>query len=1480
MWLIKRVYMDGVGHEEAFYKDLILDYIGLVHTTKQSADAARSTPAKNAKAVVSTYQQLVNGGGKSTYIALLLSVFEPSVNDFTQYLANRRQSEYHYRNYFHQDLSVILVEMVNETGQTLLLGHAHQRRGDDVDRVLFICDAPDSLLGTPFDEVPSYSRAERNRELRPYANTLHSFDGWLNLKSGGEGGMHWRKTKVNKEWRAFLLEQQINVDLIKTMVTFNSEEGGLTKFIDYKTELDFLGAFFACTMSKDTTEQLSNLVAHEVERQGELETIRRNESFLGDVLSSWRAFLEPARQLENAQMQQRQMDDGFRESMRDLTAFIEDTHTDQARLDDQAESLQKEIGQITSHRDLQSKRKALLEHDLALHLLDEQQAKATALQDEADTNQRQIEIIRTAIDYKAYAEAHDAYHQANKILSVFQSETEKPLQVIFERTAGEALSVLERAISCHRQQEAEIKETLAQLNKESDALSLSCGKLQKKLGSLESETNQCRQDKRKGESQRDVLCEEGLIQTGESPVAAQHRLEYALQDAVQNEEQAKADVSKVGQALEAHQQVVNQASVVQSQARLSLTQAEQKHLGAVDSARALAEVYQTLPAPTQGALSLEETDTNWHSALCGSRISEVLNADTQTLNRMKQHLLEARHQLNELKLTGHELVTKQINQALEAFYAAGIARDKIWAFPHYLASAFNDDAQRIAAVIDQNPGRYLSIVALDDATFAQVREISDSFPWKREPVAIHRLDEEWDLRGMTPNSAQVVLSNPDKNGYSQAAYDARLQDLENVVASKTACVATAESALTALESFKNDWRLHYDQHGCHWSNLIKLRDQARLALTHADAELAQAQQLEQKLRDEKANAQAQFESTQQQRNQAERAHDTLLRFIGTEWAAHDAAMIKLDQLTEQIQRSQEALEHQSDELAQKNRVAESKRAEGTRICIQIGEWERMRNNAFYSGITATEGATVRSPQYAHEAALQAHNQLLEAAQGDKVTVLKQQLKDAEQAQRGAFDRLSAHSSYQTYPDEIKIAAISSLALIKDFIAQLEAQQQQLTQRQITAQASVQNLSEKWEKAQKALYEDFVWEDKPTEIEAIRVSLLEIVDHLHETKHQLKRLQEQQTLHSKKIDNVKERLQSAKTAKAMIQSITLSSAAGLPTKILNIAEYADTLATQCQTYANLKDTLKQQEVRVATVWGHFRKRIEEELVKEPNVSASQEYLRQLNSIATYHEVLGDLDRVGSGITQVFEAVQDSLEQFQRSIELTITHLATHLEKAIKLLKRAKSVRIPDDCPVLPGRPILKMTDRLNDLTADLKGFASARLQHWIAKGQIPRAPNRDALTADLVQSVFGEGDLEVRLLKTNASRPQWSHITRLEGSGGQRLTSAFLLFVTVGKVREYDTGISSAGFLLADNPLGKSNADDLMRIQTQMAKAYNIQLIYLTGISDENAQSMFDNHLFLNKIQKLRRRDLVTVDNERHTLWAASLVAKPQPVTVL
>ena len=580
-------------------------------------------------------------------------------------------------------------------------------------------------------------------------------------------------------------------------------------------------------------------------------------------------------------------------------------------------------------------------------------------------------------------------------------------------------------------------------------------------------------------------------------------------------------------------------------------------------------------------------------------------------------------------------------------------------------------------------------------------------------------------------------------------------------------------------------------------------------------------------------------------------------------------------MAEQKQRCKDTLESQSDELTQTEQAVANKRSEETRLSIQIDHWTSLSNQALYSGVLAAESEVDRNPQDAHEAAVRAQRQLLEATQGDKVTQLKRKREKAEQEQNKAHIQLSTHSAYRTHFDDVKAAASSDLALINDRITQLERWQQECSKRQITAEATLQNIIKEYEKTCEALVEGFIWAEKPTEVETIKTTLADTNAALREAEVQINRLKEQQNFLYDDTEAVREKLRKADTARAMIQPYTPTSAAGLPVKILNIAEYENALRTESQKYAQLEKTLKMQVTQVDIVWGHYRKRIMEESAKNQEDRASQKYLHRLESIATWREVLGDLERVDTGITEVFEAVQDSLEQFQRSIELTVTHLTAHLEWAIKLLKRAKSVRIPDNCPVLPGRAILKMTDRLNELPADLKGFASARLQQWITKGQVPRAPNRDALTADLVQSVLSEGELDVRVLKTNASRPKWTHITQLEGSGGQLLTSAFLLFVTVGKVREYDTGVSGAGFLLADNPLGKSNADDLMRIQTQMARAYNIQLIYLTGISDENAQSMFDNHLFLNKTLKLKRRDLVTIDTNRHALWAASLTAKPQ-----
>lgn len=85
------------------------------------------------------------------------------------------------------------------------------------------------------------------------------------------------------------------------------------------------------------------------------------------------------------------------------------------------------------------------------------------------------------------------------------------------------------------------------------------------------------------------------------------------------------------------------------------------------------------------------------------------------------------------------------------------------------------------------------------------------------------------------------------------------------------------------------------------------------------------------------------------------------------------------------------------------------------------------------------------------------------------------------------------------------------------------------------------------------------------------------------------------------------------------------------------------------------------------------------------------------------------------------------------------------------------------------------------------------------------------------------------------------------SGGQELTGAILLYCTLAALRTSPGPRSrtrNGGLLLLDNPIGRANAGYLVDIQMEMAAALGIQLIYTTGLSDENVSSRFPLHIQL------------------------------------
>jgi hypothetical protein len=79
------------------------------------------------------------------------------------------------------------------------------------------------------------------------------------------------------------------------------------------------------------------------------------------------------------------------------------------------------------------------------------------------------------------------------------------------------------------------------------------------------------------------------------------------------------------------------------------------------------------------------------------------------------------------------------------------------------------------------------------------------------------------------------------------------------------------------------------------------------------------------------------------------------------------------------------------------------------------------------------------------------------------------------------------------------------------------------------------------------------------------------------------------------------------------------------------------------------------------------------------------------------------------------------------------------------------------------------------------------------------------------------------------------------SGGQELTAAIMLYCTLAALKANERGqmrSRHSGVLFLDNPIGKANARYLLDMQTMVASALGVQLVYTTGLADDRALAAF------------------------------------------
>ena len=221
MRYITRIHLSDCGWHEAYYPG----------TTIELADPRTGKPRH-------TVFSLENTGGKTSFLALVLSCFDPSERRFLKTLIRPNQK---FGDYFGGVPAFILVEWDLSGGQRsfldaqrLVTGQLVVPRGEgrqrELDRHFF---AFRSAPGLALDDIPAPGLPgfEAHRRLNGHQDVQR----WLYTMRSNHPG-NFQSFVKQSEWKRKLAEEKIDTELLAAQVDFNRSEGGIEDFLNFRSE--------------------------------------------------------------------------------------------------------------------------------------------------------------------------------------------------------------------------------------------------------------------------------------------------------------------------------------------------------------------------------------------------------------------------------------------------------------------------------------------------------------------------------------------------------------------------------------------------------------------------------------------------------------------------------------------------------------------------------------------------------------------------------------------------------------------------------------------------------------------------------------------------------------------------------------------------------------------------------------------------------------------------------------------------------------------------------------------------------------------------------------------------------------------------------------------------------------------------------------------------------------------------------------------
>ena len=1418
---ITRLHFAGIGHRDARFPALTLDFRGPNGLPTDSVIWAE------------------NGVGKSSLLTLFFSTYQTNRRQFlgARGVAKARDLEDYVQE---RDLSYIITEwditddrgsaslLADEPRELLVVGQVLSWKSLDRStgdlRRRFFTFRPNRELS--FESLPIAGLGE---PVRSYEAFLE----WLNTRAKAHP-KHQIVHETNQgDWRAHLESCHLDPELFAYQLRMNLDEGGVNEiFNELKENKDFIRLFLELGLDPETPTQVRNNLGDFLPQHRRLEGMRAQFAFNQRLLVELKLLLDQLGLYREAETRARVASDAAATMLARLQAAARRALADLTQCKQEAKELAERERNLGSQRDSVRRRYNFFTHKRALLEVSEAQASLRFSELEVAGADDAVRLVALAEVYTQLRDRESATSALEENIRREQEEARPELEAL-EATGARLRKALSDEFSRASARHARAQEDKQNLRQRQTEILTQRIAAERDQAARSSQYAAVELFFSARDRQRDKLRQDGLLDAKEEAAAALERWQEIARESSDAAHRARAERDST------HAEVVKMSE--QRTALLAEAAQTEAQLKQISNRVAEAERRETAIAThpeMQAAVEASRADLELPVTLgrLRQRVADVLNH----LLRLNADMAEDERAAKHVERDGLFPPTRDVESVVEHLKAQGLA--SVVPATHWLAA--NADAATAQALLASDSARFHGVMfnALVDQAKAEAAVSSARAP--HAPVQVSPTPEQMPKPVKT---GSLVVPPRHAGAFNREAAQSERNTLQSRLHAARATLDTLRAqhkACAEVEASTTAWLAEF---GCGRLNTLReqrrggeqlltsLRQRAKEAGEQSAAQRTLADALEGRARERELLSQGarttaakveafieQYESPLESRRlERDTLKDRLATLESEIGALHDhAGRLKMSEpaLDREEQEARDDVRDLQKELNSISYAAASQAEAVTETLAALRE-------SYVSEVQRFEGRFKNTAAQGR----------LEEMRG-QIAKLKQTI-DAEEY--GGLSRMDAQT-------------LAEAGALQERRAEAKTRHNEAVEARGAADLRLKQ-------ARKSLEERGTPGelDRPLQGELVPevaaevgkiVATLESDSKALEGEHQRVRVElETSNRLSQGIASRRERFESQAKLLANLD-VSASASGDLPALGVDDASVAAVVDELCMSLraareqANLRhETLSQRHSAIRDLTQS------EEFSHEVNIPA-----RSLFATLSLPELLqgsvgADRQRA---VAEQTETLAAELQQMQQHGELIVSELLTEAEKAINLLGRAaRFSKMPDSMTGWEGEPFLRIHLSMPHSEDERLLRLRAYVDDLLARGTLPDGVR---LVFEALLALVTERGMEASILKPETQRRRTRYPVRaMSGwSEGERTTVAIILYCTLVKLRAQSRGHAErraeVSALLLDNPVGKASKPEFLEMHRWIAGALGVQLIYATGINDQQALSVFPNRIRLAK----------------------------------